>query len=177
MALDTSSLQKAHGMDEFIPTGRLARWVTSPLLHGDPRRLIPLIGAARRRSPSTRDQRRLRPRTGRPWTGRPRIRPRAGTHTGASGRRIVPSSHGRSLGVPVDLDGRVVIGTAPSAIRVGSLPGSWNSRKLRQIMLWNLCQRLTFPSASQTLQPRGGHKEQGRAGLSTMLRGIHEVRP
>jgi len=43
---------------EFIPDGRAARWVAGALLHGDPRPLVPLLGAARRRARATRDQRR-----------------------------------------------------------------------------------------------------------------------
>jgi hypothetical protein len=45
---------------EFIPTSRAARWVASSLLHGDPRPLIPLLGAARRRTSAMRLQRRFR---------------------------------------------------------------------------------------------------------------------
>jgi menaquinone-9 beta-reductase len=45
---------------ELIPTNRAARWVASSLLHGDPRPLIPLLGATRRRACAAREQRRRR---------------------------------------------------------------------------------------------------------------------
>jgi flavin-dependent dehydrogenase len=43
---------------EFVPAGRAARWIAGSLLHGDPRPLVPLLGAARRRASATRERRR-----------------------------------------------------------------------------------------------------------------------
>jgi flavin-dependent dehydrogenase len=43
---------------QLIPSSRAAGWVASSLLHGDPRPLIPLIDAARRRARAMREQRR-----------------------------------------------------------------------------------------------------------------------